>query len=39
MYSVHEYDGTINPVLVLNNSLSFDVTVTVRNDDNIANGK
>ena len=29
VYSVNEYDGVVQPVLVLSNPLSFDITVEV----------
>ena len=38
-YSVDEFDETVELVLIFNNSLPFDVTITVKNDDNLATGE
>ena len=38
-YSVNEGDGVVQPVLVLSNPSSADITVQVRSNDNTATGK
>ena len=38
-YSVNEDDGVVQPVLVLSNPSSTDITVQVRSNDNTATGK
>ena len=38
-YSVNEDDGVVQPVLVLSNPTSTDITVQVRSNDNTATGK
>ena len=37
-YSIHEYDGAIQPVLLLSKPSSTDITVQVQDNENTANG-
>ena len=38
-YSVNEYDGVVQPVLVLSNPSSTNITVQVRDNNNTATGE